>query len=121
MEATCRGRDGLWFGKSCNLDPLLLIDKDVAQFVPYPPGRAPSQRFRFEQYLEALTAAGHTYHLAPFISVATWNILYQPGQAALQPDVAGHGPSLIVPLIGTVWLGVAQPEAVEMRTIDNEW
>ena len=49
--------------------------------VPYPPGRAPSQRFRFEQYLDALTAAGHTYHLAPFISVATWNILYQPGQA----------------------------------------
>ncbi|MDB5268404.1 MAG: group 1 glycosyl transferase [Hymenobacter sp.] len=49
--------------------------------VPYPPGRAPSQRFRFEQYLDALTAAGHTYHLAPFISVATWNILYQPGRA----------------------------------------
>ncbi|MCC3155072.1 glycosyltransferase family 4 protein [Hymenobacter sp. BT770] len=49
--------------------------------VPYPPGRAPSQRFRFEQYLAELTAVGHTYHLAPFISVATWNILYQPGQA----------------------------------------
>ena len=49
--------------------------------VPYPPGRAPSQRFRFEQYLDALLAAGHTYHLAPFISVATWNILYQPGRA----------------------------------------
>ena len=49
--------------------------------VPYPAGRAPSQRFRFEQYLDALLAAGHTYHLAPFISVATWNILYQPGRA----------------------------------------
>ena len=49
--------------------------------VPYPLGRAPSQRFRFEQYLDALLAAGHTYHLAPFISVATWNILYQPGRA----------------------------------------
>ena len=49
--------------------------------VPYPPGRAPSQRFRFEQYLDALLAAGHTYHLAPFISVATWDILYQPGRA----------------------------------------
>ena len=48
--------------------------------VPYPPGRAPSQRFRFEQYLDALLAAGHTYHLAPFISVATWDILYQPGR-----------------------------------------
>lgn len=50
--------------------------------VPYPPGRAPSQRFRFEQYLDILTAAGHQYQLAPFISVATWNILYKPGQAA---------------------------------------
>lgn len=48
--------------------------------VPYPPGRAPSQRFRFEQYLDALTANGHQYRLAPFISVATWNILYKPGQ-----------------------------------------
>ena len=50
--------------------------------VPYPSGRAPSQRFRFEQYLDALVAAGHRYHVAPFISVATWAILYQPGQAA---------------------------------------
>lgn len=50
--------------------------------VPYPPGRAPSQRFRFEQYLDALTAHGHYYHLVPFLSVATWNILYKPGHAA---------------------------------------
>ncbi|WP_460584672.1 glycosyltransferase family 4 protein [Hymenobacter arcticus] len=48
--------------------------------VPYPPGRAPSQRFRFEQYLDALTAQGHQYRLAPFLSEATWNILYKPGQ-----------------------------------------
>ncbi|HEX8349553.1 MAG TPA: glycosyltransferase family 4 protein [Hymenobacter sp.] len=47
--------------------------------VPYPPGKAPSQRFRFEQYLDLLTAAGHSWHLAPFISVATWSILYKPG------------------------------------------
>ena len=50
--------------------------------VPYPPGRAPSQRFRFEQYLDILLAHGHQYHLAPFISVATWNILYKPGHTA---------------------------------------
>jgi glycosyltransferase involved in cell wall biosynthesis len=48
--------------------------------VPYPPGRAPSQRFRFEQYLDILMAHGHQYRLAPFLSVATWNILYKPGQ-----------------------------------------
>ena len=49
--------------------------------IPYPAGRAPSQRFRFEQYLDALNTHGHHYYLAPFLSEATWNILYQPGQA----------------------------------------
>ena len=49
---------------------------------PYPPGQAPSQRFRFEQYLSILQAHGHTYRQAPFLSDATWRILYKPGQAA---------------------------------------
>ncbi|MBO0357358.1 glycosyltransferase family 4 protein [Hymenobacter sp. BT186] len=47
--------------------------------VPYPPGKAPSQRFRFEQYLDLLTEAGHTYQLVSFLSDATWAILYKPG------------------------------------------
>lgn len=46
---------------------------------PYPHGQAPSQRFRFEQYLGALTDAGHTYELRSFLSLATWTILYKPG------------------------------------------
>jgi glycosyltransferase involved in cell wall biosynthesis len=48
--------------------------------VPYPLGRAPSQRFRFEQYLGILSERGHTYRLAPFLDEATWSILYKPGQ-----------------------------------------
>ena len=48
--------------------------------VPYPPGRASSQRFRFEQHLDALTTAGHQYRLVPFLDVATWAMLYKPGQ-----------------------------------------
>ena len=48
--------------------------------MPYPQGQAPSQRFRFEQYLGALAAAGHTYRLESFLSPATWAILYKPGQ-----------------------------------------
>ncbi|RSK48384.1 glycosyltransferase [Hymenobacter rigui] len=47
--------------------------------VPYPPGKAPSQRFRFEQYLHFLAGAGHTYQLESFISEDTWGILYKPG------------------------------------------
>ncbi|MBO3272484.1 glycosyltransferase family 4 protein [Hymenobacter defluvii] len=46
---------------------------------PYPLGQAPSQRFRFEQYLDTLTQYGHQWHLAPFLSMATWQILYKPG------------------------------------------
>ncbi|TGD82978.1 glycosyltransferase family 4 protein [Hymenobacter wooponensis] len=49
--------------------------------VPYPAGKAPSQRFRFEQYLPLLTEAGHTWLLASFIDLATWDILYKPGHA----------------------------------------
>ncbi len=52
--------------------------------IPYPPGQAPSQRFRFEQYLEVLTQHGHQYKLAPFLSENSWRILYQPGQTALK-------------------------------------
>ncbi|SNC67698.1 Glycosyltransferase involved in cell wall bisynthesis [Hymenobacter gelipurpurascens] len=47
--------------------------------MPYPTGKAPSQRFRFEQYFGALTSAGHRYHVAPFISDSTWSVLYKPG------------------------------------------
>ena len=50
--------------------------------VPYPPGQAPSQRFRFEQYLDLLTRAGHSYQFASFLDAATWAILYKPGHNA---------------------------------------
>ncbi len=49
--------------------------------VPYPPGKAPSQRFRFEQYLSILEANGHQYRLVSFLDDATWAILYKPGHA----------------------------------------
>ncbi|MBD2715712.1 glycosyltransferase [Microvirga sp. STR05] len=47
--------------------------------IPYPSGKAPSQRFRFEQYLHFLTEKGWSYKLAPFLSDDTWAILYKPG------------------------------------------
>ncbi|GAB2531059.1 glycosyltransferase family 4 protein [Rufibacter soli] len=47
--------------------------------VPYPFGKAPSQRFRFEQYLGLLEEAGGEYEFAPFLDEATWKILYKPG------------------------------------------
>ena len=47
--------------------------------VPYPPGEAPSQRFRFEQYVDFLTEQGWRFDLAPFMDDDTWQILYKPG------------------------------------------
>lgn len=47
--------------------------------VPYPLGKAPSQRFRFEQYLPLLGEAGWVYTFAPFLGEGTWRILYKPG------------------------------------------
>ncbi len=47
--------------------------------IPYPPGESPSQRFRFEQYLDLLRDQGHTFRLAPFLPPHRWRLFYQPG------------------------------------------
>jgi glycosyltransferase involved in cell wall biosynthesis len=66
---------------------------NILFLVPYPQGQAPSQRFRFEQYLDALLAAGHTYTIESFLSVATWTVLYKPGHALIKAMgiVSGFG------------------------------
>lgn len=48
--------------------------------VPYPKGSAPSQRFRFEQYLEFLADEGFSYELHPFYDTKAWNTLYAEGK-----------------------------------------
>ncbi|WP_114781665.1 glycosyltransferase family 4 protein [Botryobacter ruber] len=48
--------------------------------VPYPPGEAASQRFRFEQYLPLLHRQGIPYRFSAFWSLSAWKILYQKGQ-----------------------------------------
>lgn len=50
--------------------------KKIAFIVPYPAGEAPSQRFRFEQYLPRLKAAGFLVHQFPFYGLATWRMMY---------------------------------------------
>jgi len=59
----------------------------VLFIVPYPIGRAPSQRFRVELYEPYLIEAGITYWIAPFMDERTWDLLYKKG-AVLQ-KVAG--------------------------------
>ena len=48
--------------------------------VPYPTGKAASQRFRFEQYYSLLDAQGISYDVRPFLTEKIWTILYLPGQ-----------------------------------------
>lgn len=55
--------------------------KDVLFLVPYPLHRAPSQRFRVENLLFILNNKGIQYDIAPFMSEAIWQILYQNGSA----------------------------------------
>ena len=46
---------------------------------PYPLNSAPSQRFRFEQYLPFLSSIGIQYEVAPFLDEKTWAIFYKEG------------------------------------------
>jgi glycosyltransferase involved in cell wall biosynthesis len=51
----------------------------VLLICPYPIGKAPSQRFRFEQYLSFLEENGFEITAKPFIDLNTWDLLYKPG------------------------------------------
>jgi glycosyltransferase involved in cell wall biosynthesis len=53
--------------------------KRIVFLVPYPPAVAPSQRFRFEQYLPHL-AAHYQVAVRSFLSPAAWHVLYLPGK-----------------------------------------
>ncbi|MBI1837976.1 MAG: glycosyltransferase family 4 protein [Flavobacteriia bacterium] len=53
--------------------------KAIIIFMPYPHGKSPSQRFRFEQYLDILIENDFEYSLNSFYSEKTWEILHWEG------------------------------------------
>lgn len=53
--------------------------KRILFLTPYPQGTAPSQRFRFEQYIDTLEKDGFVYDYKSFLDEKTWEILYKPG------------------------------------------
>ncbi len=55
--------------------------KKILFVCPYPFDEAPSQRFRFEQYLTILKNEGYQYQLAPFLNLKAWNLLYKSGNS----------------------------------------
>ncbi len=53
--------------------------KSIFFIVPYPKGKAPSQRFRFEQYFDVLKQKQIKYKVRAFYSLKTWEILHLEG------------------------------------------
>jgi glycosyltransferase involved in cell wall biosynthesis len=54
--------------------------KPVIHFwLPYPNGAAPSQRFRVELFLPALTEHGFSYQTFSFLDQQAWDVLYSSG------------------------------------------
>ena len=51
----------------------------VIFFTPYPIGKAGSQRFRFEQYFNAMRNSNIDFLVKPFLSDKTWDIIYSKG------------------------------------------
>lgn len=54
--------------------------KKLIIIAPYPLGEAPSQRFRFEQYLSHFEKNDWQWELHSFWSMSAWKILYHPGK-----------------------------------------
>jgi glycosyltransferase involved in cell wall biosynthesis len=54
--------------------------KNILFLSTYPMGEAPSQRFRYEQYLPLLTKHNITYTHEPFLDKKAWNTLYLQGK-----------------------------------------
>lgn len=55
------------------------MKKKIHIIAPYPFGEAPSQRFRFEQYIEHFKENDFEVLFHPFLSKKTWRTLYKDG------------------------------------------
>ncbi|MDG1428817.1 MAG: glycosyltransferase family 4 protein [Crocinitomicaceae bacterium] len=55
------------------------MNKRIIFIAPYPTSQAPSQRFRFEQYLAILENDGFQVEVHPFLSAKDWAPLYKKG------------------------------------------
>ena len=53
--------------------------KRILFLVPYPLHESPSQRFRFEQYLEVLRENGYSYTIQNFLNSDNWRVFFKRG------------------------------------------
>jgi glycosyltransferase involved in cell wall biosynthesis len=56
------------------------VKQKIAILCPYPLQQAPSQRFRFEQYLEFLSENNLEISVFPFLNQGAWEIFYHQGK-----------------------------------------
>jgi glycosyltransferase involved in cell wall biosynthesis len=55
------------------------VKKQIHVICPYPPGQAPSQRFRFEQYIPVWEEKGFEVCIHSFHTIKSWSRLYKSG------------------------------------------
>ena len=58
---------------------LASVKRKIFFMVPYPADIAPGQRFRFEQFLEALSDRGYDFTIRSFLGLKSYRILYSKG------------------------------------------
>lgn len=58
---------------------------------PYPIAQSPSQRFRFEQYFEALAERKVYYKVSSFLSHDNWRVFYNKGSSLLKLQSIFYG------------------------------
>ena len=56
-----------------------MASKRLVILAPYPKGQAPSQRFRYEQYLDYFEEIGFEIEFHPFLDEKAWSHLYKEG------------------------------------------
>jgi len=60
----------------------MIVRMKVLFMIPYPLQEAPSQRFRFEQYFEAMQRNSIEYEVQSFLTHENWRLFYDKGKLA---------------------------------------
>ena len=70
----------------------MTLGKKILIICPFPQGVAAGQRLKYEQYFDHWRENGYEITVSPFMDMATWNIVYLPGNyvAKILGTLRGH-------------------------------
>jgi glycosyltransferase involved in cell wall biosynthesis len=94
-------------------------DREVLFASVHPPGRAPSQRFRYEQYVDFLAEHGFRTTFAPILKPDDYEVVYSEGGYLRKGLIAGRGLARRVAEVRTLPrfdIVFVQREAVQLGT-----